>query len=123
MPVITEQAYECTPSSLLASTPCLACVSETQLLAALVGIFATAAEKEIPAVLKDSACFTCMTKKQMLQSLVTIAGNDLLGERYSAQDVLDSIRCIGQCSTEKQLLAALLYLLCNDFTLTTGEQT
>ena len=110
---IQEQAFTCTPSSLIASSPCLACLSEKEMIGALVGIAAISAEVEIPAVLKASACFDCLSKKQMLQALVTIAGNDLLGEETTPQEVIDDIVCL-ECAGEKKLLAALLYLLCND---------
>lgn len=106
------QAYECTPSSLLASTPCLKCLSEHELLAVLVGILAIQAGKDIPTVMDESACFRCMSKKEMLQALVSIFGNSLLGEEHSAQDVVDDYHCL-VCATDKQLQAALLKLLCS----------
>lgn len=111
--IIQERAYVCTPSSLLASTPCLACLSEKEMLAAIVGIFAVHADLEVATVLKSSACFTCMSKKQMLQALVTILGNQLLGENNTVEEIIDSIRCL-ECSSEKQLLAAILYLICGN---------
>lgn len=113
MPIETLD-YVCTPSSLLASSPCLACLSERQLLAAMVGIVAINTEQSVEDVLKSSSCFMCMSKKQMLQALVTIMGNQLLGEQTSAQDVIDATKCI-QCAPEKQLLAAILYQFCNTF--------
>jgi hypothetical protein len=106
------QAYDCTPSSLLASTPCLKCLSEHELLAVLVGILAMDAETDIPTLMEDSACFTCMTKKEMLQALVTIFGNDILGEAHSAQDVVDEYHCL-VCATDLQLRSALIKLLCD----------
>ena len=108
--------YECTPSSLLASTPCLACLSEKQMLSAIVGINAIAMTQAVPDALEASTCFMCMSKKQMLQALVTILGNQLLGERNSAQEVIDATKCI-ECASEKQLLAAILWQLCNGFTI------
>jgi hypothetical protein len=112
-PVLGDpQAYDCTPSSLLASTPCLKCLSEHEMLAVLVGIMALYAEKDIPTVMEESACFTCMSKKEMLQALVTIFGNDLLGDSHSAQDVVDEYHCL-VCATDLQLRAALLKLLCD----------
>lgn len=107
-------AFDCTPSSLIASSPCIACVSESEMLATMVGIAALSADRSIADIMKDSACFSCLSKKQMLQALVTILGSDLLGERYTQAQILDEMRCIRRCSNEKQLLSALLYLLCND---------
>lgn len=114
MPVITEQDFDCTPSSLLASTPCLNCLSDKEMLAALLGILALNQDLLIADVLKDSACYTCMSKHQMLQAFVTIMGNSLLGEGDSPQTVVDNIRCL-ECASEKQLLAAILYLMCKVF--------
>lgn len=108
------RAFDCTPSSLLASVPCLSCLSETELLATMVAIIALATDKNISDILKESACFTCMSDKQMEQGIVTILGNDLLGESFSEAELLDDMKCIRQCSNAKQLKAALLYLLCND---------
>lgn len=108
------QAFDCTPSSLLASVPCLSCLSDTELLAGMVGIGSLLSEKPVAQIMRESACFTCMSKKQMLQALVTIMGNDLIAERFSEEVTLATMRCIRRCSNETQLLAALLYLLCND---------
>lgn len=105
-------AFTCTPSSLLASTPCLACVSEKEMLAVLVGIFAISEGHTIADVMKDSACFTCMSKKQMLHGLTTLLGSEILGERTSVAEVKDTIRCL-ECASKHQLLAAILYLLCH----------
>lgn len=121
MPDINDQnAYICTPSSLLASSPCLACLSSKQLLAAFLGILAISDrtyDSDLAGLLKDSACFTCMSKKQMLQALVTISGNDLLGEETTVPEVIAYIKCL-DCASEKQILAAILYLLCHTITLT-----
>lgn len=113
MAIIQAQEFTCTPASLIESTPCLKCLSEKELMAALLGIYAAAAEKTVKSVLVDSACFDCLSKKQMLQALVTLAGNDLLGERNTVQDIIDEITCL-ECAGEKKILAALLYLLCSD---------
>jgi hypothetical protein len=120
MPIQTLE-YECTPSSLLASSPCLACISEKEMLAVIVGIVAINTEQEIADIMKASACFTCMSKKQMLQALVTVLGNQLLGEETSAEEVVEDIKCL-QCASEKQLLAAILYQFCSTFTLSGSTQ-
>jgi hypothetical protein len=123
MPVTleTQNAFVCTPSSLLASNPCMACLSEKQLLAALVGIMAQSLEESLPDVLKNSACFMCMSKKQMLQALVSIVGNSALGDSESPQSVIDTYHCL-VCASEKQLQAAFLWLLCHGFEFTRAEQ-
>lgn len=117
MPVAPPLEYICTPSSLLASTPCLGCLSEKQMLSAIAGIFAVESEQTASELLEASACFMCLSKKQMLQALVTVLGNQLLGEGNDAQDVLDASACI-ECASEKQLLAAILFQLCNRHFLT-----
>jgi hypothetical protein len=104
--------FTCTPSSLLASYPCLDCISEKDMLAVLVGIFAISEGHTIADVMKDSACFNCMSKKQMLQGLTTLLGSEILGERTSMATVIDTIKCL-QCASKQQLLAAILYLLCH----------
>lgn len=114
MPIETLP-FVCTPSSLLASSPCLACLSEKQMLAAIVGINAIAMEQAVPDALRDSSCFMCLSKKEMLQALVTILGNQLLGEGTTGQELIDSTKCL-QCASEKQLLAAILWQFCNGFT-------
>lgn len=106
--------YDCTPSSLLASTPCLACISEKDMLAVIVGIVALNQAKTIAEVMEESVCFRCMSRKQMLQALVTILGSNLLGEGSGAGDVIDDIRCL-QCESEHNLLAAILYQFCTAF--------
>lgn len=121
MALVDTNAYVCTPSSLLASTPCLQCLSEHEYLAVIVGIMAISAGKTTAEAMTDSNCFACgMSRKQMLQAVVTILGNQLLGERYSAQDVVDSYHCL-VCATDTQLLAAILQMLCNDITLSVSQ--
>jgi hypothetical protein len=105
------EAYVCTPSSLLASNPCLDCYGEVELLAALVGVLAMNAGTSIPQLAEDASCFKCMSKKQFLQAFVTIVGNQVLGERYSAQDVIDQYHCL-TCYSELELKAMLLSLIC-----------
>ncbi len=113
-------AFDCTPSSMLASTPCLKCLSEKEMLAVIAALMAMAASKSIPEVISDGACFTCLSRKEMLQALVTKLGNDLLGERFSAQDVVEEMHCL-VCATENQLLASILQMLCSEFTVSLDE--
>lgn len=103
------------------SEPCLQCLSEKELLAALVGILALALDKTFNQALTESACFTCMSEKQMLQAFVTLMGNYLLGENNTAADVVEQMHCL-VCAPRHQLLAASLYLLCSGFTFTAEQQ-
>lgn len=102
------RAFDNTPASLLGSVPCLQCVSEKELLAALVGILATAQSKTGAEALSESACFKCVSRKEMLQMLVTMMGNELVGEAGLAT-VISEYKCLS-CADEKTLLAAALYL-------------
>lgn len=113
------KAYTCTPSSLMASSPCLACFSDKELLVALVAILIAAKGTTVDQVMKDSACFTCLTKKQMKQGFVTIMGNELLGEASSQDAILALMRCL-RCANDTQLNAAALYLICQ-LTISTGQ--
>lgn len=119
---IQPRGFTCTPSSLLDSVPCLKCLSEKELLAALVGILALSLDKTFDEAIAESACFTCMSDKQMLEALVILMGNSLLGEGSSAADVVEQMHCL-VCASKKQLLAASLYLLCTGFTFTADQET
>lgn len=109
---VATNAYVCTPSSLLASTPCLQCISEKEMIAAILGVLALDAGTTVSQALIDGACFTCLSKRQMLQALVTILGNELLGEEHSVPQVIEEIRCL-ECSSEQQMFGAILKLICD----------
>ncbi len=110
----------CEPGALLAENPCIACLSEKEMLAVIVAIMAITASKTIADVVSESACFTCMSRKQMLQALVTMIANDLLDERTSPQDVIDEMHCL-VCATEQQLLAAIVKLYCDNFNVSLNQ--
>lgn len=118
MPVLpVPVAYTCTPSSLLASEPCIKCLSEKEMWAAIVAILALNAGKSVKDAMKDAACFNCMTDSQMLQAALTILGNNLLGETKSLTDVLNLMKCL-VCTSEHQLKAAALKMFCDEITVT-----
>lgn len=102
-------AVTCTPSGLLAHTPCLQCLSEKELLAGLVAVLADASGMSVETLMTSSACFTCMSKKEMLEALVSIFG-DAFGT--DVPTLIAQYKCL-VCSNEKQLLAAALFLLCH----------
>lgn len=108
---LQPREFECTPSSLLDSVPCLKCLSEKELLAGILAIFLTELEEDVETVMADSSCFTCMSRKQMLQSLATILGNGILGSDFEPGELLERYKCL-RCASDQQLLAAILYLLC-----------
>lgn len=113
-------SFECTPSSLLASTPCVKCLSIKELWAVIVAILAIDAGKTQPQVISDSACFTCLSEKQMLEAFVVLLGNAVLGSTTSLQTVIDEMHCL-VCATDKQLHAAALKLLCDSFTISRSQ--
>lgn len=97
---------------MLDSVPCLACVSEHEMLAIMVGILALAMNKTVAEAMADGACFACMSRKQMMQALVVLMGNNLLGERNTAEEVIEMTHCLN-CAPDHQLLAAILQMLCS----------
>lgn len=120
MAIPNALSFVCTPSSLVASSPCLQCLSEKELWAVIVAILALGAGKTLPQAVEDGACFNCMSRKQMLQALVTLLGNDILGESISAQTVIDQMHCL-VCAPESQLMAAALKLWCDNYTFTLDQ--
>ena len=90
------------------------------MLAALVGVLALASGGTAATAMEDAACLTCLSDKQILQAIVTKVGNDVLGERYTVQDVIDAFHCL-VCATPKQLKAALIQQLCGYFTLSVNQ--
>ena len=118
MPAIPNPvAYACTPSSLLKSEPCIKCLSEKELWAAIVAILAISAGQTAKTAMNNAACFNCMSEQQMLQGVVTILGNQLLGAGTSPATVLASMNCL-VCASESRLKAAALKLLCDTVTIT-----
>lgn len=108
---LQPRAFDCTPSSLLNSVPCLECLSEKELLAALFIVLLQYNDLTVPQAMSSSACFTCMSKKQMLQAIVTIWGNSLLGRDFDAAALLADYKCV-RCASDKQLMAGILYMFC-----------
>lgn len=108
---LTPQAFTCTPSSLLDSVPCLKCLSEKELLAGILSIFLEEADEDADTALKEAACFNCMSRKQMLEGLTVLLGNNLLGEDFDPASLAAKFNCL-RCTSDQQLLAAILYMLC-----------
>jgi hypothetical protein len=103
------KAFTCTPSSLLAASPCLACLSYRELYAVMVGILATALGKTPNQMINESACFACMVEKQMLQAVVSKLGNDLAPHQLDT--VMAKVACL-RTVPDSPLLAAFVYGLC-----------
>lgn len=114
---------DCTnPKELLKKTPCLACLSESQLKMVLVvvlndylttlrGSAAYTLPGHLGDLIKDGACYTCFSKKQLLQILVLFAGY----LAYSSESTLPSIVAKGKClpcGKTGQAESAAMRLLC-----------
>lgn len=110
-------AYTCTPASLLASEPCIKCLSEKEMWAAIVAILALNAGKTPATVMREAACFNCMSEKQMLQGALTVLGSQLLGAETTVSAVLATMNCL-VCASESRLKAAALKLFCDGITIT-----
>lgn len=106
----------CTPPSEIVAG-CGGCGSTTQLIAALVYALSQESEYDLPtdlaALLSDSACYTCLGDKQMLESLLNIFITRYLSDA-NAKEAIRDIACIA-CAKEKQVRAAFLYLICQQF--------
>lgn len=104
----------CTPSGLLDTFPCLACLSEKELLAVMVYTLSTQTDyslpDDVPELMRDSACYACMSDKEMLQATAAMQASLFL-EGKTVEEVRDTVKCL-ICATPKQLKAAMTLLLC-----------
>lgn len=103
--------FDPTPSGLTGANPCLQCLSRKELIAALAGVMATGAGISLNSLIQSSKCFNCLSEKEMLQGIVSIVGQSVLTNDTVA-DVIEQMHCL-VCAPEKQLLAAILFLLTN----------
>jgi hypothetical protein len=117
MPV--RNAITCTPAALVAASPCLHCVSKSDLLAVLALIMcklagASADADCTPATLQENAkCFECMSDQQMLEVLVVIFGDYAIYKGYlDAGDLRHEVECL-TCVKPKMLRAIILERLCH----------
>lgn len=95
-----------TPRTLVGDTPCLQCLSEKELLAILLYIFAYLNSHTITEALEGSPCFMCLSKKQQLHGLVDVLSEKFLSE-VSVPTIIQEIKCL-ECAPEPQIIAALL---------------
>lgn len=116
--IIVEDPIACTPAGLIGDVPCLACLSEKELLMVLVAVLAIGDNYTLPTdtnkLLKDSACFTCLSDKQLFQALVRAVANKYIGSTFTEAEGQAAIKCL-RCANEKQLKAAVVYLTCELF--------
>lgn len=107
-------AISCTPSSLLDTYPCLACLSESELKAVIVVALAEQLRLTTDEILENSACFKCLSKKQMLQAATAIIGNEYLSD-MTVSAIREKIKCL-LCANPDAVNAALTYGLCRLYT-------
>lgn len=100
----------CTPSELLDTYPCLACLSESELKAVIALSLADTLGLTVAEMLEDTACFNCLSKKQLLQVIATRIGSEFLG-RYTVAEIRDQIKCL-LCAPTGKVDAAFGYLVC-----------
>lgn len=103
----------CTPKALLASYPCLAYLSESELKAVMVVAYADNLGLTVDQVLENSACFMCLSDKQHLQSAASIIGDAFLRD-LTVDEIRERIKCL-LCAKPGQIKAALTYELCQYF--------
>lgn len=112
-------ALTCDKDELLAAFPCVKCLSEHQLIAALVLILCKIVGQSERAncdpayLLSGSACLTCLSEKQMLEAIVALfaqAGIDA-GVMEAETDLREDIACL-MCLTPRQLMAIIINKLC-----------
>lgn len=106
----TARTITCTPSELLNTYPCLACLSETELKAVIVVALAANNSKTVAETLSESACFKCLSDKQKLQAATAVIANEYLSS-YTVPEIRELIKCL-LCGPADALDAALTYLLC-----------
>ena len=110
----------CSPSELLAQTPCLRCLSQKELWAILLYLSIYNFNEEcrwqveekmtVAKALKEGACWNCTTKTQRLQALVSLLANSF-GEEITPAFVRNQIKCL-ECASETQIQAAVMYMFC-----------
>jgi hypothetical protein len=107
----------CTPESLIASIPCLQCLSKTQLEMGLMIAWANAAGYTLPADLQqliaDSACIECGldSEKKRLQAELLKLWNAVGPDQTHPNQIPEAFACV-LCMTPSQVQAATLLAKC-----------
>lgn len=104
----------CDTQSLVSRSPCLSCLSESQLWAVILYAISQQTDYSLPEdtgqLLADSSCLNCLTDKQLLESLAGILA-EIYVEDKTVEQIRDAITCLF-CTSPKQLKSAIAYLLC-----------
>lgn len=103
----------CTPEYVLNLSPCLDCLSESELMALLLYLWAwlNYDEADLPGLLNEAKCWDCMSDKQKLQAAIATMANAF---HLNATTVADAVKCM-PCAKPGQVKAAIVYSICKYF--------
>ena len=104
----------CTPSHDLDLTPCLDCLSTSQLWMAFFVLMADVLEfnlpTDLPTILEASACYNCLSDKQMFEAALGRMANATEQDSTIAA-FREKMKCL-QCMDVHRIKAAIVYLSC-----------
>jgi len=106
----------CDREWLLESFPCSACLSDKELLAAIVyalGVLTGVDDSNgetLHGSLEETACIACMTQKQMKQSVLQMMVSSF-GPTFTVDELRDKIKCM-MCLDDNKLRALGIRNLC-----------
>lgn len=107
-------ALICTPAQRLATTPCLSCLSDSELDIAFVVALAASAGYTLPSgtaqMIQDASCFTCLSDKQLKRALAS-AYLEKQAPGITMAQLKDRMKCLA-CSNPKQIKALMAFLTC-----------
>lgn len=106
--------------------PCVQCLSETELMLALLFLFADLEDYalgtpgELARLDKDAACFSCWSDKQKMQAIVS--GMALATDNFLTEDSLaESLKCL-RCLAPGKVKGMLTYLIVKSFVAFTADE-
>lgn len=110
-------ALTCTPDILANAYPCLKCVPESELLAALVAILCliNGGTCDADSVQDDASCMKCLNEHEMFEAIVTVLYNYGISTGAITTGTLLELAGCGLCLDEKVLKAALVRQICAFF--------
>ena len=109
----------CSPSELLAATPCIQCLSKKQILTVLALSLCkivnenSRADCDPATLLSDGNCFPCMSDTQLLQALLALVLNYGIDSGYveAGTGLIDDAACL-LCLSDHQLKSIILKQFC-----------
>ena len=119
MALISLPALDYTPETVLGETPCLECLSLSQLKQVEMYLFGVAAGYSFPTqvstLIQDSACWTCTDERRQYIARIIALSNNLHAVLPSGvADIIDDIKCL-ECMSPDQIRAALTYAYIKHF--------